>query len=307
MTMNDTWGYKSYDDKWKNASGLIRNLVDIASKGGNYLLNVGPTSEGLIPAPSVERLKEVGQWMKQNGDTIYGTTASPFKRLSWGRCTKKLTPDGAILYLHVFNWPADCKLLVPGLKNAAQRAYVLSDSAKKALPMESGPQGLTLTLPAAAPDPVSSTIVLRVKGPLDVEQAGLAQDYDGSVVLPAAEARLHGKEIKYAGDHQRDNLASWTNPTDWADWTFQVTKPGKFNVTAEIAALDKGSLQVSVGDSQATGSAAATGDYGKFKVAKLGAIEIPSAGKVTLAVRPVKEGWHPLNLKSVRLKPAAAE
>ena len=307
MTMNDTWGYKSYDDKWKNASGLIRNLVDIASKGGNYLLNVGPTSEGLIPAPSVERLKEVGQWMKQNGDTIYGTTASPFKRLSWGRCTKKLTPDGAILYLHVFNWPADGKLLVPGLKNAAQRAYVLSDSAKKALPMESGPQGLTLTLPAAAPDPVSSTIVLRVKGPLDVEQAGLAQDYDGSVVLPAAEARLHGKEIKYAGDHQRDNLASWTNPTDWADWTFQVTKPGKFNVTAEIAALDKGSLQVSVGDSQATGSAAATGDYGKFKVAKLGAIEIPSAGKVTLAVRPVKEGWHPLNLKSVRLKPAAAE
>ena len=307
MTMNDTWGYKSYDDKWKSASGLIRNLVDIASKGGNYLLNVGPTSEGLIPAPSVERLKEVGQWMKQNGDTIYGTTASPFKRLSWGRCTKKLTPDGAVLYLHVFNWPADGKLLVPGLKSAAQRAYVLSDPAKKALPLESSAQGLTLTLPAAAPDPVSSTIVLRVKGPLDVEQAGLAQDYDGSVVLPAAEARLHGKEIKYAGDHQRDNLASWTNPADWADWTFQVTKPGKFNVTAEIAALDKGSLQVSVGDSQTSGSAAATGDYGKFKVAKLGVIEIPSAGKVTLAVRPVKEGWHPLNLKSVRLKPAAAE
>ena len=307
MTMNDTWGYKSYDDKWKSASGLIRNLVDIASKGGNYLLNVGPTSEGLIPAPSVERLKEVGQWMKQNGDTIYGTTASPFKRLSWGRCTKKLTPDGAVLYLHVFNWPADGKLLVPGLKSAAQRAYVLSDPAKKALPLESSAQGLTLTLPAAAPDPVSSTIVLWVKGPLDVEQAGLAQDYDGSVVLPAAEARLHGKEIKYAGDHQRDNLASWTNPADWADWTFQVTKPGKFNVTAEIAALDKGSLQVSVGDSQASGSAAATGDYGKFKVAKLGVIEIPSAGKVTLAVRPVKEGWHPLNLKSVRLKPAAAE
>ena len=80
MTMNDTWGYKSYDQNWKSTETLIRNLVDIASKGGNYLLNVGPTSEGLIPEPSVERLKAVGKWMKVNGEAIYATTASPFKR-----------------------------------------------------------------------------------------------------------------------------------------------------------------------------------------------------------------------------------
>ena len=70
MTMNDTWGFKSYDNHWKSTETIIRNLVDIASKGGNYLLNVGPTSEGLIPAPSVERLKEIGQWMKANGEAI---------------------------------------------------------------------------------------------------------------------------------------------------------------------------------------------------------------------------------------------
>ena len=84
MTMNDTWGFKSYDNNWKSTETLIRNLVDIASKGGNYLLNVGPTSEGLIPQPSVERLRGVGAWMKVNGEAIYGTTASPFSHLAVG-------------------------------------------------------------------------------------------------------------------------------------------------------------------------------------------------------------------------------
>jgi alpha-L-fucosidase len=303
MTLNDTWGYKSYDNDWKSTASLIRNLVDIASKGGNYLLNVGPTSEGLIPAPSVERLKQIGQWMRINSVAIYDTTASPFKRLPWGRCTKKLTADGAILYLHVFDWPADGKLLVPGLKNAAQRAYILADRGQQPLAMQSSAEGLTVSLPAASPDPVCSTVVLRVKGPLEITRAGLAQDHDGSVALPAEEARLHGSEIKFEAGDQRDCLGFWTNPADWADWSFQVTRPGKFDVTAEVAALEGASLKVSAGDSTSTSAAAATGDYGKFKVVRLGALEIASPGKVTLAVRAIADGWHPLNLKAIRLKP----
>ena len=72
MTMNDTWGFKTNDTNWKSSEILVKNLVDIVSKGGNFLLNVGPTSEGLIPSPSVERLKEMGEWIKVNGDAIYG-------------------------------------------------------------------------------------------------------------------------------------------------------------------------------------------------------------------------------------------
>ena len=77
MTMNDSWGYKSGDHNWKSTADLIRKLVDIVSKGGNFLLNVGPTEEGLIPAPSVERLTAVGAWLEQNAAAVYGTVAGP--------------------------------------------------------------------------------------------------------------------------------------------------------------------------------------------------------------------------------------
>jgi alpha-L-fucosidase len=243
--------------------------------------------------------------MKVNGVAIYDTTANPFKRLPWGRCTRKITPDGAILYLHVFNWPTDGQLLVPGLKNTIQRAYLLTDPARKALPMQTSAEGLTLAVTATAPDPVSSTIVLQVKGPLDIAQAGVVQDHDGSVVLPAGEARLHGGDIKYETGDQRECIGFWTNPDDWADWEFKVSRTGRFEVTAETAGLEKASLEVSVGELRTKGATAATGDYGKFKVTKLGTIEITSPGRTTLAVRPVKDGWQPLNLKAVRLKPVA--
>ena len=304
MTMNDTWGYKSYDDHWKSTETLIRNLVDIASKGGNYLLNVGPTSEGLIPAPSVERLKAIGAWMKVNHEAIYATTASPFKRLSWGRCTKVLTSGGATLYLHVFNWPADGRLVVPGLKNVADKAYLLADSSKHALAVESGAEGLTISVPATAPDPISSTVVLKIKGAPQVEQPGLVQDYDGSIVLPAGEARCHGDQIKYESGDARDNLGFWTESGDWADWEFTVTKPGKFEVTAEVAAPEPASFEVSIGAQKAKADAVVTGDYGRFRRTKIGTLEIAATGKATLALHAVADGWHPINVKSIRLKPA---
>ncbi len=302
MTMNDTWGFKSHDQNWKSTETIIRNLVDIASKGGNYLLNVGPTSEGLIPDASIARLQAVGAWMKVNGEAIYATTASPFKRLPWGRCTQKISGDETTLYLHVFNWPADGKLVVPGLENTVKSARLLAGGKK--LKFSRASEGVVVEVPATAPDNISATVVLKIKGAPLVTATPISQSADGAVHLVASEADLHGG-LQYENGGGKDNIGFWTNPADTASWSFKVDRPGKFSVIADIAAEASGKFEVVVNEQKLSGTAPATGSYTQFQHADLpGTLEIATAGTVTLTVRPVAAGWQPMNLRSLQLVPA---
>ncbi len=164
MTMNNNWGYNKRDDNWKSAEDLIRKLADIASKGGNFLLNVGPTAEGVFPQPSIERLEAIGKWMKVNGEAIYGTQASPFQAPEWGRCTQKAIDGGTRLYLHAFDWPKDGRLVVPGIANKPGRAYLLADAQKKRLAASRDAGAIVIQLPADAPDQIDSVVVLEIRG-----------------------------------------------------------------------------------------------------------------------------------------------
>lgn len=157
MTMNGSWGYKPSDKNWKSTDMLIEHLVDIVSKGGNFLLNIGPDPEGLFPPESVERLAAMGVWTRANGESIYAAKASPYDRPEWGRYTAK---EGAI-YAHIFDWPEDGKIVLnPAVK--VKSASFLADASIK-LKVEKGDAGVTLVLPESAPDANVSVIKIKLQ------------------------------------------------------------------------------------------------------------------------------------------------
>ena len=156
MTMNTTWGYSEHDKAWKSNQELIRGLVDAVSKGGNLLLNIGPKADGSVPEPSVEGLRAMGAWMKVNGEAIYGTKACSFEKLAWGRCTQKKSR----LYLHVFDWPADGRLLLPLRENVKSARWLANGQAVKT--SREGDQ-LVLTVGAQAPDKMASVLALELR------------------------------------------------------------------------------------------------------------------------------------------------
>jgi alpha-L-fucosidase len=155
-TMNETWGYKKDDHDWKSTTVLIQKLVDIVSKGGNFLLNVGPKADGTIPQPSAERLLAMGEWLEVNGEAVYGTEAGPIQSESWCRSTTK----GDKLYLHVFEWPSDGVIVVNCPDLNVTGAYLLGDPDRSALPVTSNAGHVEISGPDSAPDPSDTVVVL---------------------------------------------------------------------------------------------------------------------------------------------------
>jgi alpha-L-fucosidase len=330
MTINHTWGFKSDDHEWKSTKVLLQNLIDIASKGGNYLLNVGPTAEGLIPQASVERLEEIGKWMDANGESIYGTGASPFPKLPWGRCTTKKHAGGTTLYLHVFEWPTEGKLLLPGLENKVKSAQMLVGGA--ALKFEKTPNGVVIDVPAQAPDANASVIKMEIAGKPKVVQLFIKPAADGSIVLPASlvdfgiPAKGSAPSLQLSKDGPE--ISSWHNPEAPVSWSFSGLQPGDYEVLAEISGPDNAKAVVELGAAapilnvdvsgikkdktaeenkveKLPASLKATGSYHKFETQNLGTLEIEEQGEKTLTIRPDPTDWKPFNLRKVTLKPVA--
>ncbi len=301
MTMNTSWGYKRMDHNWKSSETLIRMLVDIASKGGNLLLNVGPTEEGLIPEPSVERLQAIGKWMDINGESIYGTTASPFFKLTWGRCTQRVEKDGTTLYLHVFDWPGDHLLRVPSMEARVDEVFLLSDKEQKLdFNFEGG--DLLITLPETMPDPVNTVVVVKIRGDLTV-QSNMPSLEDGKIVLPADFADIHnpgyGTHAILTGSGDDSRITNWVDPGVRVEWMFHAEEPGTYRVEALLKSEGQGTLIVRHGTEEINFQYLPT--EGGFERMSPGTIEITETGNQMLQLNPLREGWSPVELGSLVL------
>lgn len=160
MTLNDHWGFNKNDQKWKSASDIVYKLCDIAGKGGNYLLNVGPTAEGVIPEKSTEILSVVGRWLEVNGEAIYNSTSGG-PSVSWNEDIKMITAKPQTWYLHVFDWPKDRKIYLDYVTKKIDKAYLLADKQASPLKVDVHSRGIIINLPDQPLDSINNVIVLK--------------------------------------------------------------------------------------------------------------------------------------------------
>jgi alpha-L-fucosidase len=155
LTMNGAWGFNITDKRFKSTRELVHYLVRAAGAGANLLLNVGPRPDGTIQPEAVDRLRAMGDWMRVNGTSIYGTRAGPVSPRAWGATTQR----GDSVFIHVLAWP-DRVLALPDLPGRIATATML-DGARVEVAQSTA--GVTLTMPPAAlRDSIDRVIVLRL-------------------------------------------------------------------------------------------------------------------------------------------------
>ncbi len=301
---NDSWGYNKYETEFKTERDLIRMLVEVVSKGGNLLLNVGPKPDGTIQDEFVTRLNAMGRWMKVNGDAIYGTTASPFERMSFfGRATSK----GNKLYLHLFEWPKDGTLRVSGLRNLVHGARLLADPSRSVSAKRNG-DDLLISLPGAAPDEIASVVELTLDGAPVAAPFSNRPDTHGVITLGAESCEI---ETEFEQRAKKENalghvfVTRWTRDKDVPFWTVQTPKAGRY--MAEITYSSRKAdtpFTVEIGGVKLTGKTANSGGDWVFKTYPLGEIQIKE-GASEARVRLHTQSGGTMNLEKVVLRPVS--
>lgn len=282
-TTNESYGYSKFDKSHKSVGFFIQLLAKAASRGGNLLMNIGPMGDGEFAPEDVAILNGIAGWMDKNAESIYKTSKTPLPFQSWGVSTRK----GNLLYLHVFKWPADGKIIVGGLKSDISKAWLLADPSKKELSFQRiNPLDISISVPSKASDTVNTVVVLATKGDIKTDTVRLLS---GSITnrLLAFDAELLGKGFGFGdGKAGKYYLDGWSKKDQSVKWNFRLLKPVTYKITIKYLAdaSDAGKFECRINNEVKQGEALSS-EKDEIKSSSLGDVILP-AGVHTLQIIP---------------------
>jgi len=314
-THNDTWAYAKNDHNWKSPTEIAQRLVSVVSRGGTYMLNVGPDGTGRIPEQSARILREVGKWVHAHEDAIEGTDPTPFGSLAWGECTMRSNT----LFLHVFNWPADRRLIVPGLKTNVKSAR-LENGGK--LPIKLQPEAVEIKLPPQRPDVLIPVVTVELAGTPEASRAHFVLNGCRNE-LKTGEAELTGCErakvdwMEKFGDWKHaECVQGWQDANSSAAWEFRTIEPESFYLEVEYTCAakdDYSGWRVRCGGTSLTFPLIDTGEREKrdvfggalprFRTYRVGMIDFSKPGGQRLTINPASQSGHGIRISALELIP----
>ena len=316
-TTNNSWSYAWYDQNWKSTKQIAKNVISVVARGGTYMLNIGPRSDGSIPVNAQESLLGAGKWIKSHAATIYGAQASPWeKAFSWGDVTVK----GNKLYLHVFKWPSSGKIYLPGLSNSISEASIIGLSSQVTIAKEG--DWTVVNIPKIQPNDMIPVIQLNLKGELKVDH-GLAFDGETPASLLSVFSKTKNCEVKQLrwmekfGEWKHAEMVNGWSESSEVTWEVNLRKPGKYALEMTYSCDDKADFsefEILTGLQAMTIQALDTGDrtpskrmFGRgllprVRTLRLGVVEFDKAGKQKVIFKTKKGTFEGFNLKALELK-----
>jgi alpha-L-fucosidase len=301
-TTNESYGYHAHDMSHKPVSFFVRLIVRAAARGGNLLMNVGPMGNGKIDPIDVRILKGIGDWLIPNGESIYGVERTPLPVQGWGDTTVK----GNRLYLHVMDWPDSGELVVGGLTTKVNKVRFLTENDAANLDFRRlNDLDVAISIPEAAPDTLSTVIVLELDEPPVADKSILLNPDVPSNMLHVFEGELHGDGIKWGGGNVRSNfIQRWPSAADYISWSVRANESERYKVTARYTGTKQNlgnTYTVEIAGQSLDGAVAATG---KHRVIELGEVTVPK-GHHTLRVKAKtqKPGSDLVNLTDISFVP----
>lgn len=306
-TVADSWGFNRLDNEWKSTTTILHSIINNVSLNGNLLLNIGPKANGDVPFEISQRLTEAGQWLKVNGESIYGCSAFdlPANSHDWGRITSRKTETGTNLYLQLFNYPFNNMISFTGVTTKPVKVYLLSGMYRKPLPFQHSGALLTIDLKESKPDPYVSVVAVEYTGKPEIANGLVAKTIEGGYSFTPSNLMDPSVSFKIVAKQRRGTIPAnvvLTNKTVFK-WKIYVDKPGTktFDVSYSYQGKEvKNTIVVKAADTKLTHLVLPTGKtvgepnsdwvIDNFRSNRIGAVNFAVAGyyEIELEVNPVE-------------------